>query len=75
MATKHLDTGSHFDLFTQYMYTFFEDEIDEATLCWMYNILQQVCPDEMKEGLFPSGDMLVNMVKLTDEQEEFIDVN
>jgi len=73
--THHLDTGSHFDLFSQHMWSFFGDNIDEACVCWMYNLLQQVCPGEMNEGLFPSDNVMKEMSKLTDEQREFIDVN
>jgi len=75
MSIHHLDTGSHFDLFTQHFYDTFGDDFDECHLCWVYNLLKILTPDEMDEGLFPSTEILKKVTNLTDEQVEFLENN
>ena len=79
MSIHHLNTGSHFDLFTKHFYDTFGDGFDEYHLCWVFNLLKILTPDEMDKDLytqhFPSTEILKKVTNLTDEQVEFLENN
>ena len=69
---NELETGTHFDKFTGHFYAEFGDGFGVWEICWVYNLLMKLFPDEMNDGRFPNLD---GITKMSDEQEEFLEMN